>query len=183
MLRQFLIRKLIYEQDWIIVFHKISDMAIHFLYSIYVINAQFWIITCNDWVAHHMISRIPNPKLVLNQFPKLEINRIQIQCWINYFDHECLIHNPHIYHEKQIFFLENPNNQCIIFFFLAAPECDAGQFSCNTYKFNTTNCISSHFRCDKEPDCNDKSDESNCSKYQYHTIFLIRRTEKPISSH
>ena len=55
MLRQILIRKLIYEQDWIIyeqdwiiVFHKISDMAIHFLYSIYAINAQFWIITCND---------------------------------------------------------------------------------------------------------------------------------------
>ena len=48
MLRQILIPKLIYEQDWIIyeqdwtiyeqdwtiVFHKISDMAIHFLYLI-----------------------------------------------------------------------------------------------------------------------------------------------------
>merc|ERR1711981_706614 len=27
-----------------------------------------------------------------------------------------------------------------------APECDAGQWSCVTYKFNHTNCISSHFR-------------------------------------
>ena len=53
----------------------------------------------------------------------------------------------------------------IALYFTAAPECDAGQFSCVSYKFNHTNCIPSHFRCDKEQDCHDGSDEESCSKY------------------
>ena len=51
------------------------------------------------------------------------------------------------------------------FIFTAAPECDAGQFSCESYKFNHTNCIPSHYQCDKEKDCHDGSDEQTCSKY------------------
>ena len=57
---------------------------------------------------------------------------------------------------------------CIVYsFFAAAPECDAGQFSCESYKFNHTNCIPSHYRCDKEKDCHDNSDEQTCSKYLF----------------
>ena len=59
----------------------------------------------------------------------------------------------------------NFNNNILKFIFTAAPECDAGQFSCESYKFNHTNCIPSHYRCDKEKDCHDNSDEQTCSKY------------------
>lgn len=49
-------------------------------------------------------------------------------------------------------------------FLSAAPDCDSGQFTCSQYKFNHTSCIPPHFKCDKEVDCHDKSDEQSCSK-------------------
>ena len=64
------------------------------------------------------------------------------------------------------------NDNPFIFYFTAAPECDAGQWSCSAYKFNNTNCIPNHHRCDKEVDCHDQSDEQNCSKFRIY-IFLL----------
>ena len=64
----------------------------------------------------------------------------------------------------------------LFFYFTAAPECDAGQWSCSAYKFNNTNCIPNHHRCDKEVDCHDQSDEQNCSKLSFY-IFLLDTLE------
>jgi hypothetical protein len=65
-----------------------------------------------------------------------------------------------------------------IFTFSAAPECESGQFSCATYKFNQTNCIPSQYKCDKEKDCIDGSDELNCSKSQLLLIINYRQDPK-----
>ena len=69
-----------------------------------------------------------------------------------------------LYSVPQVLFLSIDNMFSV--YFSAAPECDAGQWSCSAYKFNNTNCIPSHHRCDKEVDCHDQSDEQNCSKFK-----------------
>lgn len=43
------------------------------------------------------------------------------------------------------------------------PTCQANQFACRTYTWNSTYCIPSHWRCDKSPDCADRSDEETCN--------------------
>lgn len=50
-----------------------------------------------------------------------------------------------------------------IYLNLAPPECEQGQINCGQYVFNKTYCIPPHFRCDMTNDCEDKSDESQCS--------------------
>lgn len=72
------------------------------------------------------------------------------------------------------------------FSFAAAPECDAGQFSCVIYKFNHTNCIPSHYRCDKEQDCHDSSDEQTCSEYNLGSTSWLcwhESAKPPVARH
>lgn len=49
--------------------------------------------------------------------------------------------------------------------FTAPPECETPQLNCGQYVFNKTYCIPPHYRCDMIDDCEDKSDEAQCSKY------------------
>lgn len=65
-------------------------------------------------------------------------------------------------------------------FFLAPPECDAGQISCGQYVFNKTYCIPPHYRCDMTVDCVDGTDESDCSKYTQFLITLYMTNIWPI---
>merc|ERR1711879_738468 len=60
-----------------------------------------------------------------------------------------------------------------------APDCDSGEFTCSEYKFNHTSCIAPHWRCDKQPDCPDKSDEANCSKWMMRNVSKPCRTRIP----
>ncbi|XP_037932182.1 low-density lipoprotein receptor-like [Teleopsis dalmanni] len=52
------------------------------------------------------------------------------------------------------------------------PECEAGQISCGQYIFNKTYCIPPHYRCDMTDDCEDKSDEAQCTII-YSTTFIF----------
>ena len=48
------------------------------------------------------------------------------------------------------------------FLILAAPDCEAGQFTCANYEFNTTSCVPQYYRCDKVEDCNDNGVADGC---------------------
>ncbi|KRF99553.1 uncharacterized protein Dwil_GK25551 [Drosophila willistoni] len=53
------------------------------------------------------------------------------------------------------------------------PECDSPQLNCGQYVFNKTYCIPPHHRCDMIDDCEDKSDEAQCTyrKCQHTDVF------------
>ncbi|RXG68268.1 Low-density lipoprotein receptor-related protein 2 [Armadillidium vulgare] len=48
-------------------------------------------------------------------------------------------------------------------FKFAPPSCDPGELSCAEYKWNKTYCYKQHMRCDKIQDCDDATDEKDCS--------------------
>lgn len=50
------------------------------------------------------------------------------------------------------------------------PECSAGMFRCRSGE-----CIKLAWRCDKDPDCMDRSDESDCRKSPSLTIHQSDR--------
>ena len=65
--------------------------------------------------------------------------------------------------------LKHFKTQIIKFIYVSAPpDCEAGKFSCGTYKFNSTYCIPQYYRCDKSVDCLDKSDEAGCDYRNKH---------------
>lgn len=60
----------------------------------------------------------------------------------------------------------------ILSYLTAPPECEGGLISCGQYTFNKTYCIPPHFRCDMTDDCEDKSDEAQCSKQTLFCIYI-----------
>lgn len=61
----------------------------------------------------------------------------------------------------------------LIYFFVAPPDCEAGQITCGQYIFNKTYCIPPHQRCDMTVDCVDGTDEAGCSKYLLLYLYMI----------
>lgn len=66
-----------------------------------------------------------------------------------------------------------PNLQILIFFFCFppeynVPECGKNEFRCKS----TGRCLLDIWKCDKESDCEDNSDEEGCSK-SFHFNYTV----------
>lgn len=66
--------------------------------------------------------------------------------------------------------------------FAAPPECETPQLNCGQYVFNKTYCIPPHYRCDMIDDCEDKSDEAQCSKYSTDSYATLHPSSIPSPS-
>ncbi len=74
----------------------------------------------------------------------------------------------HVKKNKLIFF-----NILIKYIYIAGtPTCQTNQFQCRS----TGICINKQLVCDGYPHCQDRSDESNCSKMKNKIFYLIEKT-------
>ena len=61
----------------------------------------------------------------------------------------------------------------MMFWFNIIIGCEDGYFRCDE-----TKCLENSRKCDRYPDCNDKSDEMNCRKFFKSQIFDIWRSTR-----
>lgn len=52
-------------------------------------------------------------------------------------------------------------------------QCGAGEFRCGSGE-----CVRLTWKCDRDPDCKDKSDEADCRKFAYKSLFYSEHFSK-----